>query len=104
MGKIVTALLASSVLLVSPAFAAGTPRSGANSPTIDNQSSCMAKARAEFNSTGGSQQFGDRTKGGFGEAQSAFVAQLEAQGIGYGEWLQASDYASRDTCPVGGAN
>jgi hypothetical protein len=101
MRKTVTALVASSLLFVSPAFAAGTPRSGANSPTVDNQSSCMAKARAEFNSTGGSQLFGDRTKGGFGEAQSEFVAYLESIGMGYGEWLQASEYSSRDNCPVG---
>ena len=99
MKKILAAALAGSVLFVAPVYAKGTPRSGANSPTADNQASCMAQARAQYNSTGGDQKYGDRTKGGFGEAQSAFVESLEANGSSFGEWLQQSDYASRDTCP-----
>lgn len=94
------ATLASSILVAAPAFAAGTPRSGANTPTLENHASCMARSRAQYNSTGGNLAYGvDRTKGGFGAAQSDFVEYLESYGISFGEWLQDSDYASRDTCP-----
>jgi hypothetical protein len=91
--------LASSILVVAPASAAGTPRSGANSPTLDNNASCMAQARAQYNSTGGNLSYGvDRTKG-FGKVQSDFVEDLNSDNSSFGEWLQDSLWASRDTCP-----
>ena len=82
------AILASvAVVLATPAFAQqGTPRSGPNSPTVthDNPSSCLGAERASRNSNGG-----DRAQGGFGPAQSAYVAYLNEGGtMSYGEFLQ----------------
>ena len=63
-----------------PAFA----DSGPNSPTLthDNASSCLGAERASRNSDGG-----DRAQGGFGPAQSAFVASVNASGSNYGAFL-----------------
>ena len=97
--KLLSAALVCSAMCAAPALAQGTPRSGANSPTTENNASCMAQARAQYNSTGGSTKYGDRTKGGFGEAQSEFAEYLELIGSSFGEWLQDSAYASRETCP-----
>ena len=82
------AILASvAELLAPPALAQqGTPRSGPNSPTTthDNPSSCLGAERASRNSNGG-----DRAQGGFGQAQSDYVAYLNAGGtMSYGEFLQ----------------
>lgn len=57
--------------------------SGPNSPTATNSASCMGTERATRNSNGG-----DRAQGGFGPAQSAYVASLNASGQNYGQWLQ----------------
>jgi hypothetical protein len=61
------------------------PRSGGDSPTLtnDNPSSCLGAERASRNSNGG-----DRAQGGFGQAQSDFVASLNASGMSFGEFLQ----------------
>ena len=86
MKKLIIAAFAVAVA-ASPVLAAsgGTPNSGPNSPTAthDNPSSCLGAERATRNSNGG-----DRAQGDFGPAQSAFVADLNASGDNYGQWLQ----------------
>jgi len=74
-------MLAGSFAFAGPAFA----DSGPNSPTVthDNPSSCLGAERASRNSNGG-----DRAQGGFGQAQSDYVAYLNASGQNYGQFLQ----------------
>lgn len=76
------AAVASLLVVPSTTFA----DAGADSPTAthDNPSSCLGAERATRNSTGG-----DRANGGFGPAQSSFVADVRDAGMTYGEWLAA---------------
>src|SRR5687768_5786398 len=86
--KFVAYALAGSLLAIAPASA----RPGEDSPTATNEnpSSCLGAERATRNSAGG-----DREKGGFGEAQSTYVATLNASGTSFGEFLQTW----MDACP-----
>ena len=95
MRKIVTAAAIAALCATAPAFAQATPRSGANNPTAthDNPSSCLGAERATRNSNGG-----DRAQGAFGQAQSDYVAFLNAGGeMSYGEflqtWMDSCEYA-----------
>lgn len=76
-------VLAAAAALVSLTPAAAKPGPQSPTATHDNPSSCLGAERATRNSNGG-----DRAQGGFGPAQSAYVAELEASGIDYGQWLQ----------------
>jgi hypothetical protein len=80
---------ATGVVLVAGVIASGiSPAladSGPSNPTAthDNPSSCLGAERATRNSNGG-----DRAQGGFGPAQSAYVASLNDSGQNYGQFLQ----------------
>lgn len=83
-------IIAATVLAV-PAFGAvgAFADSGASSPTTthNNPSSCLGSERASRNSNGG-----DRAQGGFGQAQSDYVAQINSGDTAYsnyGDALQA---------------
>jgi len=97
MRKMIFAAALAATAAASPAFA---QMSGPSSPTIthDNPSSCLGAERAGRNSNGG-----DRAQGGFGDAQSAYVAELKAGGtMTYGEFLR--DYLSACTNAPGGSD
>lgn len=85
MRKLISVALVGVLCSAAPVLAQSTPRSGTNSPTAshDNPSSCLGAERATRNSNGG-----DRAQGVFGQDQSAYVADLNASGDSYGQWLQ----------------
>lgn len=86
MRKLISVALVGALCSAAPVLAqSGAPRSGTNSPTAshDNPSSCLGAERATRNSNGG-----DRAQGVFGQDQSAYVADLNASGDSYGQWLQ----------------
>ena len=80
MRRIAIIVATGSMVLVPSAFAS----SGTDSPTAthDNPSGCLGAERAVRNSNGG-----DRAQGGFGPAQSSWVAEVRDAGLTYGEWL-----------------
>lgn len=81
MRKILGAAAALALCSTAPVLA----RPGTDSPTLthENPSSCLGAERASRNSKGG-----DRAQGGFGQAQSAYVHDLQEDGTSYGEFLQ----------------
>lgn len=95
--KLIVLAAAAATMMSAPSFAAhgnGNARSGAASPTVTNEnpSSCLGAERASRNSRGG-----DRDQGGFGQAQSDYIALINDGGTdfeNYGEALAAF----RDTC------
>jgi hypothetical protein len=98
--KLVALGMIAALSVATPAFAdhgKGNARSGAASPTLNNNASCVGAERASRNSRGG-----DRDQGDFGPAQSGFVQDLNDGGSSFGQWLQDSDFADRETCPTDG--
>jgi hypothetical protein len=100
--KLLALGLVAALAVGTPAFAGhggdkNPPRSGMNSPTLNNNASCVGAERASRNSRGG-----DRGQGGFGPAQSDFVQGLNESGSNFGQWLKDSPFADRETCPTEG--
>lgn len=84
MKKLLPLAIAATALIAAPSFA----QSGTNSPTAThtNPSSCLGAERATRNSNGG-----DRAQGGFGQAQSDYVAYINSgmsDYMSYGDFLQ----------------
>ena len=81
MRRILVTLAATALAVPMMAGAASAdPDSAAN---VNENANCLGAERAERNSAGG-----DREKGAFGKAQSAYVADLNAQGTSFGAFLQ----------------
>lgn len=67
-------------LLATPVFAAATPTNGGGVGQPSDNASPLGVERATRNSDGG-----DRAQGGFGQAQSAYVHDINASGGNYGQ-------------------
>jgi hypothetical protein len=96
----IIALAAVAALAVAPTASFAQPGSANPTATHSNPSSCLGAERATRNSN-----TGDRAQGGFGDAQSAYVASLNAGGtMSYGEFLQTWKDACENAPGTTGAN